>query len=29
VEGLWRDALEWNVTLFMGFQSPLAYSVFG
>jgi CP family cyanate transporter-like MFS transporter len=29
VEGLWRDGLAWNVTLFMGFQSALAYSVFG
>jgi CP family cyanate transporter-like MFS transporter len=29
IEGLWRDALAWNVTLFMGFQSALAYSVFG
>jgi CP family cyanate transporter-like MFS transporter len=29
VEGLWRDRLAWNVTLFMGFQSALAYSVFG
>jgi CP family cyanate transporter-like MFS transporter len=27
--GLWRDRLAWNVTLFMGFQSALAYSVFG
>jgi CP family cyanate transporter-like MFS transporter len=26
---LWRDGLAWNVTLFMGFQSALAYSVFG
>jgi CP family cyanate transporter-like MFS transporter len=29
VEGLWRDRLAWNVTLFMGFQSALAYCVFG
>jgi CP family cyanate transporter-like MFS transporter len=29
VEGLWRDRLAWNVTLFMGFQSALAYSIFG
>lgn len=29
VEGLWRDALAWQVTLFMGLQSALAYSVFG
>jgi CP family cyanate transporter-like MFS transporter len=29
VAGLWRDRLAWNVTLFMGFQSALAYSVFG
>lgn len=29
VEGLWRDRLAWNVTLFMGLQSALAYSVFG
>jgi len=29
VQGLWRDRLAWNVTLFMGFQSALAYSVFG
>jgi CP family cyanate transporter-like MFS transporter len=29
IEGLWRDRLAWNVTLFMGFQSALAYSVFG
>lgn len=29
VTGLWRDRLAWNVTLFMGFQSALAYSVFG
>jgi CP family cyanate transporter-like MFS transporter len=28
VAGLWRDRLAWNVTLFMGFQSALAYSVF-
>lgn len=29
VSSLWRDRLAWNVTLFMGFQSALAYSVFG
>lgn len=29
VEGLWRDRLAWKVTLFMGFQSALAYCVFG
>jgi CP family cyanate transporter-like MFS transporter len=29
VQGLWRDRLAWNVTLFMGFQSALAYCVFG
>jgi len=29
VEGLLRDPLAWQVTLFMGFQSALAYSVFG
>ncbi|MDQ0322654.1 CP family cyanate transporter-like MFS transporter [Pararhizobium capsulatum DSM 1112] len=29
VEGLWRDRLAWNVTLFMGLQSALAYCVFG
>lgn len=29
VKALWRDRLAWNVTLFMGFQSALAYSVFG
>jgi MFS transporter, CP family, cyanate transporter len=29
IAGLWRDRLAWNVTLFMGFQSALAYSVFG
>jgi CP family cyanate transporter-like MFS transporter len=29
VEGLWRDKLAWNVTLFMGLQSALAYCVFG
>ena len=26
---LWRDALAWQVTLFMGLQSALAYLVFG
>lgn len=29
VVGLWRDRLAWHVTLFMGFQSALAYCVFG
>jgi CP family cyanate transporter-like MFS transporter len=29
VAGLWRDRLAWNVTLFMGLQSALAYCVFG
>lgn len=29
VEGLWRDQLAWQVTLFMGLQSALAYCVFG
>ncbi len=29
VRGLWRDPLAWQVTLFMGLQSSLAYSVFG
>ena len=29
VVGLWRDPLAWQVTLFMGLQSSLAYSVFG
>ena len=29
VEGLWRDRLAWEVTLFMGLQSALAYCVFG
>jgi CP family cyanate transporter-like MFS transporter len=29
VQGLLRDPLAWQVTLFMGFQSALAYSVFG
>ncbi|UST56026.1 MFS transporter (plasmid) [Comamonadaceae bacterium OTU4NAUVB1] len=27
--GLWRDPLAWQVTLFMGLQSALAYSVMG
>lgn len=27
--GLWRDPLAWQVTLFMGLQSMLAYVVFG
>lgn len=27
--GLWRDRLAWQVTLFMGLQSALAYCVFG
>lgn len=29
VRGLWTDALAWQVTLFMGLQSALAYIVFG
>jgi CP family cyanate transporter-like MFS transporter len=29
VAGLWRDPLAWQVTLFMGLQSSLAYAVFG
>jgi CP family cyanate transporter-like MFS transporter len=29
VEGLWKDRLAWQVTLFMGLQSALAYCVFG
>ncbi len=29
VRGLWRDPLAWQVTLFMGLQSALAYCVFG
>lgn len=29
VVGLWRDPLAWQVTLFMGLQSTLAYCVFG
>jgi CP family cyanate transporter-like MFS transporter len=29
VRGLWRDKLAWQITLFMGLQSALAYSVFG
>ncbi len=29
VRGLWRDPLAWQVTLFMGLQSMLAYIVFG
>ncbi|MBC7952569.1 MAG: MFS transporter [Rhodospirillaceae bacterium] len=29
VRGLWRQALAWQVTLFMGLQSALAYAVFG
>ncbi|MGH8435644.1 MAG: MFS transporter, partial [Pseudomonas sp.] len=29
VTGLWRDPLAWQVTLYMGLQSSLAYSVFG
>lgn len=29
VRGLWRDRLAWQITLFMGLQSALAYSVFG
>ncbi|MBZ9890234.1 MFS transporter [Mesorhizobium sp. BR1-1-3] len=27
--GLWRDRLAWQVTLFMGLQSALAYCIFG
>nr|WP_303695028.1 MFS transporter [Brevundimonas subvibrioides] len=29
VAGLWRDPLAWNVALFMGLQSALAFSVLG
>ena len=29
VRGLWTDPLAWQVTLFMGLQSALAYCVFG
>lgn len=29
VVGLWKDRLAWQVTLFMGLQSALAYCVFG
>ena len=29
VTGLWRDPLAWQVTLYMGLQSSLAYTVFG
>ncbi|OQM77490.1 CynX/NimT family MFS transporter [Manganibacter manganicus] len=29
VVGLWQDRLAWQVTLFMGLQSALAYCVFG
>lgn len=29
VRGLWRDSLAWQVTLYMGLQSALAYSVMG
>ncbi|MBS0318083.1 MAG: MFS transporter, partial [Proteobacteria bacterium] len=29
VQGLWRDRLAWEVTLFMGLQSALAYIVMG
>jgi len=29
VVGLWKDRLAWQVTLFMGLQSSLAYIVFG
>ena len=29
VHGLWRDPLSWQVTLFMGLQSALAYIVLG
>ncbi len=27
--GLWRDRVAWSVTIYMGLQSALAYSVFG
>lgn len=29
VVGLWRDRLAWQVTLFMGLQSAIAYCIFG
>jgi MFS transporter, CP family, cyanate transporter len=29
VAGLWKDRIAWQVTLFMGLQSALAYCVFG
>ena len=29
VTGLWTDALAWQVTLFMGLQSAIAYTMFG
>lgn len=29
IVGLWRDRLAWQVTLFMGLQSALAYCIFG
>jgi len=29
LRGIWTNALAWQVTLFMGLQSALAYSVFG
>lgn len=29
VVGLWRDRIAWQVTMFMGLQSALAYCVFG
>ena len=29
VRGLWRDGLAWQVTLFMGLQSSIAYVIFG
>ncbi|WP_439273345.1 CynX/NimT family MFS transporter [Pseudochrobactrum sp. HB0163] len=29
VSGLWRDKIAWQLTLFMGLQSSLAYTVFG
>lgn len=29
VAGLWKDGIAWQVTLFMGLQSALAYCVFG
>ncbi len=29
ITGLWRDKIAWQLTLFMGLQSSLAYTVFG